>query len=1144
MSLKKHFCYLFIICILFTNFLIPGSTLLAQEKQILFTNLDNTDGLSHNRVHVILKDSRGFMWFGTMQGLCRYDGYSFKVFKNNPLDSNSIGGNTITQLVEDNDNKIWVTANYEIDIFDPISETFVHNHKVFNQKNGVPKANNLYYKDKNGDFWFAHPDSGLYKYLFRKDSLIKINYVIEDTATIGHERITDISEDSKGNLWLIHDNGVLEKIDHNNFKVILRIHLNTGSDLLLKFLIDSDDDFWIYAYNTNFGVIYYNLQNRKVRYIDKNSKETQLSNDLISSIAQDDDGLIWIGTDQGGINLLNKNDFSISYILNNPFNNLSLSQNTVTEIYKDRDGYMWIGTFKKGISYYHKHLYKFQLYKLNLGDRSGPEINDIDNFAEDKEGNIWIGTNGGGLIYFNRQKKTYTNYKNIPDDSKSLSSNVIIGMCIDSDNRLWAGTYLGGLNYFDGKGFHHYRHNPNDNSTISDDRIWEVFEDSEKKLWLGTLLGGINVFDPVSKKVIRHFKQGTGYDDLKSNTIFSITEDFDKNMWFATTVGLSCYVRKEEKFKTFSHDENNPLSISNNLVFDVLHDSRGFIWAATNDGLNLLSSDQKSFRTFKEQDGLPSNAVLTLLEDDLKNLWMSTNNGLSNLIIQYDSLTKLYNYNFVNYDETDGLQGKEFNEKSAFKTSKGEILFGGGEGFNLFHPSKLESENVDANIFFTNFLLFNKTVNIGQVINGRILLSESISYTDEVVLKFKENIFTIEFARLNYLHPQKIQYNYKLEGFNKDWLTTDATSRKVSYTNLSPGKYVFRVQTTINDGTIDENESVLRIVILPPWWMTLFFRISVILLMVAFVSGFFLYRMRTLNRQKKQLEELVIKRTREIEEKNLMLIEKADQVNETNTLLEERQQRIEEQSEELMAQTEELEEANINLTELNSTKDKFFSIIAHDLKNPFASLMGFSELLSKNFKILPEEKKQKYSEVIFASSQIIYNLLDNLLQWARTQTGKISYEPVTFNIKALVEKNIALLQENFAKKEIILHYKNTEFYNVFADDNMIDTVIRNLLSNAVKYSNLGGEIYIICNKNSNFVETKIKDTGIGMTKDETEKLFRIDSSFSKQGTGGETGTGLGLLICREFIERNKGKIFVESAPGQGSTFIFTLPISG
>ncbi len=1139
MSLKKHFFCLVIF--IFTLDYLPGNILIAQEKQILFSNLDNTNGLSHNRVHCILKDSRGFMWFGTMQGLCRYDGYSFKIFKNNSSDSNSISGNTITGLIEDNANKIWVKANYVIDVFDPVSEIFNHHHKIFNQKGGIPEANNLYYKDHMGNFWFANSDSGLYKYIFSRDSLVKIKSNGKDTLSINNRRITDFSEDSGGHLWLIHESGILEKINSDNYKVTQRINLNTGSSFLFSFFIDAEDDFWIFAPNIA-GVIYYDLQSKQIEHFNKSSKKTQLNSNIIGGINQDNDGLIWIGTDHGGINILNKKDFSVSDVLNNPFNNLSLCQNSILTIYKDRDGFMWIGTFKKGVSYYHKYLYKFQLYKLNLEDSSGPELNDIDNFAEDKDGNLWIGTDGGGIIYFNRQKNTLTNYKNIPEDPKSLSSNIIIGMCVDHDNRLWTGTYFGGLNYFDGIRFYHYKHNPNDETSISDDRIWEVFEDSEKKLWLGTLQGGIDVFDPVSKKVIRHFKQDTGDYDLKSNTIFSITEDFDKNMWFATTGGLSYYDRKKEKFKTFAHDENKPSTISSNLIFDVLQDSRGFIWAATNNGLNLLSSDKNSFKTFKEQDGLPSNAVLTILEDNSNNLWVSTNNGLSNLIIKYDSLKSEYVYNFINYNETDGLQGKEFNEKSAFKTSRGELLFGGGGGFNLFRPSDLEAENIDAKLVFTNFLLFNKIVNIGQKINGRVLLSKSISYTNEITLKYKENIFTLEFARLNYLHPEKIQYNYKLEGFNNHWLKTDASLRKITYTNLNPGKYIFRVQSTKNDGSMDENETSIKIIILPPWWMTLFFRIAVILLIITVVTGFFLYRMRTLENQKRQLEMLVKERTHEIEEKNTILLEKAEQVNETNQLLEERQQQVEEQSEELMAQKEELEKANENLTELNSTKDKFFSIIAHDLKNPFASIMGFSEILSSKYDLINDDKRKHFIAIIFDSVMKVYELLENLLQWARSQTGKIACDPVTFDIKTLIEKNIDLIKENIAKKKISIHYKDIQSYNVFADINMIDTVIRNILSNALKYSNIGGEIYVICNKNSNQVEIQIKDTGTGMTKEEIEKLFRVENTVSKPGTNGENGTGLGLLICREFIERNNGKISIESSPGIGSAFSFTLPI--
>jgi signal transduction histidine kinase len=465
------------------------------------------------------------------------------------------------------------------------------------------------------------------------------------------------------------------------------------------------------------------------------------------------------------------------------------------------------------------------------------------------------------------------------------------------------------------------------------------------------------------------------------------------------------------------------------------------------------------------------------------------------------------------------------------------MYFGGLNGYNSFYPDDIQDNKFIPPVYITDLLIYFEQMQINEEGSP---LTKSITETDKIILTHKQSVITFRYTALNYLNSEKNQYAYQLEGFDKGWNNV-GTRREVTFTNLDPGSYVFRIKASNDDGIWNEEGKSIAITILPPWWKTLIFKIAALLLILTLLVGFYFYRVSQLNKQRIQLEKLIRERTSEIEEKNRILTKQAAELNETNSLLEERQQKIEEQTEELLAQKENLEEANAHLKELNSTKDKFFSIIAHDLKNPFNTILGFSELLNMKYDTLSEEKKLRYMEVIFSSSKNIYNLLENLLQWARTQTDKIAFEPIVFSLKQLVEQNINLLKENITTKKIKIEHKITDSCDVYADRNMINTVIRNLLTNAIKFTQSGGDIAINTLRKNSQIEISVQDSGIGMSAEETEKIFRVDANFSRSGTDGETGTGLGLILCKEFITKNGGKIWVESDPGKGSRFLFTLP---
>jgi signal transduction histidine kinase len=419
----------------------------------------------------------------------------------------------------------------------------------------------------------------------------------------------------------------------------------------------------------------------------------------------------------------------------------------------------------------------------------------------------------------------------------------------------------------------------------------------------------------------------------------------------------------------------------------------------------------------------------------------------------------------------------------------------------------------------------------------------NISEAKEIKLNWDQSVFSFSFAAINYTNAMKNQYAYIMEGLEQEWNFTDASRRYVTYTNLNPGEYNFRVKASNNDGVWNEKGVSLRIIILPPWWKTLWFKLASISIIIFIFASILLLRVRGLNKQKSLLEKLVVIKTSELQEKNDILVKQAEELNKSNTLLEERQRQIEEQSEELLSQKEALVEMNNELNELNASKDKFFSIIAHDLKNPFSTIIGYSDMLKEEMKSGNYETIKESAILINTSAVQTLSLLENLLEWANSQRGKISFNPVPINLRELLVEEFSLLDDMATGKNIELKSYLTDNLIVSADRNMIKTIFRNLISNAIKFTHKNGKVEVKAVRDNRHVEISVSDNGIGMTSNTKAKLFRIDGDLTTNGTEDEKGTGLGLFLCKEFVEKNGGKIWVESESGKGSTFKFILPLN-
>ncbi|WP_144916047.1 hybrid sensor histidine kinase/response regulator transcription factor [Mucilaginibacter frigoritolerans] len=1078
----------------------------AQSSQYQFSHLGISDGLSHNQVNCIYKDSEGFMWFGTASGLNRYDGYNFKVFKHDADNKNSLLDDFITNIFEGPDKKLYISTRTGYCFYDPETEQFNSDMSLLLGPLKLPNypVISKIVRNNHGDFWFLCPDSGIYRYNTLSRQTKRYYHNIKSKPSLYSSTVADLSEDAKGNIWLVYYDGTVEMFNIKLNKITYRTNVFTrvsrNTNNYYSITVDRDNDLWLYASNVNMGVYYYSPSTGIFRHINKETRETKLKSNIINNIVQADNGLIWIATDHGGINVLDKKNFKITYLLNREDDAKSLRQNSVM-LYKDNTGIMWAGTFKEGISYYHNNIIRFPLYRHFASDPGSLSFEDVDKFVEDKLGNLWIGTNGGGLIYYNRKTGKFKQYKYDPGNPNSLSNDIIVSLCIDHNQKLWIGTYFGGLDCFDGNSFTHYKHDDKVPTSIADDRVWNILEDSRHRLWIGTFAGGLEIFDN-SKKIFYHpFKQ----TEIRCPYISSIFEDKDGNIWVGGYFGIDVIMKEGNRVIHYKRNANNENSLIDDNINCINQDSRGLIWIGTRAGLNILNPKTKRFTPLTKKNGLPDNSILDILEDNKGAMWLSSSNGLCRITMSPSNGT--YSFQFENFDETDGLQGREFNVNAALKTSKGELIFGGGHGFNIFDPLSIQPNTNKPELIFTDFLLFNKSIAANEAVNGHVILSKAISATRSITLNHSENVFTIEFAALNFFNPHKVKHQYMMEGFDKGWLNADNATRKATYTNLDGGDYTFKVRASNSEGAWNPNYIALRIKVQPPFWKSPVAYISYVMLIFGIL---FLIRQRGIQKIKRKF-----------------IAEQEKQ--ETKLIIEQERKEVK------------------RMHELDMMKIKFFTNVSHEFRTPLSLIMApVDKMLNHTTDV---DQKQQLT-MIRKNAKRLLNLVNQLLDLRKMEIQELKLHNKPGDIVKFI-KEISLSFTNIADEKGIGFVFDTELETLITsfDHDKIERILFNLLSNAFKFTPMGGHVSVLLNMvynrsmvESQLLEIKVIDTGIGIPFEKHDKIFErfyqhdIPESLLNQGSG------IGLAIAREFVKMHKGEIIVESEPGHGSCFIIQLPL--
>ena len=1051
----------------------------AQE----FSSLNVNNGLSNNQVNCIFKDNRGFMWFGTMSGLNRYDGFTCRVFRHSTADTASIADDYVYGIAAAPGNRLFIRTRNGDMLYNPVTEQFSDAGAWLKSK-GLPLTGITGTLQADSAFWVGYQDGNIYRLNEKKNGAV--------TRVLHHAGIpvADIAETGGGRLGILYLNGELDMLDTATGALIS--HTNAIARFIdtrpvsLRLFADAQQDLWIYMPGSDFGVIYLNGKSGNIRRL--SSKNGSLNNDIVNSIVQDEKGQIWIGTDHGGINVLNKETFKSYYLLRREEDVKSVAENAIYALYKDNGGIIWCGTYKRGVSYYAENMLRFDLYVHKYADPHSLNYNDVNCFTEDRNGNVWIGSNGGGLMYFDRRANTFTQMKHDPRNDNSISSDVILSVYVDDDNSLWIGYYFGGLdNYHNGR-FTHYRAGDDSNS-LSNKSVWKIFKDKQGNFWIGTLGGGLDRLDR-SGGYFYHNNVNIP-NSVHSNYITDLAEDRKGNLWIGTAYGIDVLDKAKG---VYIHYLRATHQLSNDNTSSLLCDSRGIMWAGTRDGLNAYDPGKQQFISFRIQDGLPDNNIISILEDNDHYLWVSTSNGLSKIAVQQEENGGV-GIICHNYDEKDGLQGNAFNINAALKLRSGELMFGGADGFNIFDPARVKQVRHEPPIVFTSLQLFNRTIAVNEKHNNHVILPAAMPETNEIVLRHNENDFSFDFAALDFTNTDKNRYayTYKLEGFNKEWQTTDGKSRRINYTNINPGDYTLFLKAVSDDGALPWKGISLRIRILPPFWATPLAYVTYVLLVAAVLL---------------LLRRIVLQRA---------------------------QRRF--------ALQQERREAK-QLHELDMLKIKLFTNLSHEFKTPVSLILAPLE------EVITHEEDHNFRHKLYLirrnAKRLLY-LANQLMDFRKMEMQELKLNPAPGDIIGFIREVVYSFTDLAERKqvELFFHTGNETLYTCF-DHDKIERILYNLLSNAFKFTLAEGAVKVLTGFTANgdqaLLEIKVTDTGIGIPPERHEKIF--EQFFQSDSPGGfvNQGSGIGLAITREFVKLCKGTITVESEVNKGTCFTLRLPM--
>jgi signal transduction histidine kinase/CheY-like chemotaxis protein/ligand-binding sensor domain-containing protein len=1090
-----------------------------QAGNLKFEHIGTDAGLSQSNVTCILRDSRGFMWFGTREGLNKYDGYGFVVYKNAAEDSQSLSGNHVTSIVEDKTGDIWVsTAGGGLNRYDRSKDRFVH------YRERVPAdLINALMLDDSGRIWIGSADRGAFVLDPATGKLISYTTDSRNANSLSDNDVSAILEDSHQRIWIGTSHGGLNLFDRRRHSFTRWQHRSTdgsspGGNTITRLFDDGQQRLWIGL--RDGGLDLFDPARGSFRHFRNDPRNSNsLGSNVVLSLEDDDKGNLWVGTENGGISILEPGMKNFHNYSHDDIDNTSLSNNSIYALYKDPQGNMWVGTYDGGVNLFNKSANLFAHYKHNSSPESLSNNNVLD-LLEDSRNNLWIGTDGGGLDRIDPATGRFTHFTHSITDKNSISGNYVLTLCEGHDGNLWMGTWGDGITVInrEGKVIRQYKCDPADASSLSGNNVYFITEDRENNFWIGTFGGGLSKYDSKKNRFFR-YKHDAGNPNSPSNDdISSLLVDSKGILWIGTFGGGL------DKFDigtgVFSHFifEAGKNSLSNNTINYVYEDKEGNIWVCTTDGLNCLDPKTGRFKDSLPIGVLAKSVIFGIQEDNNGDLWVSSNIGLSRIDPRAGAGggsgagagagAGARGWTVKNFSVADGLQFNEWKAHSCFKSRSGALYFGGVNGFNTFFPDSIRESAYDPPLLFTGLRIFNKEVPISADAKDVSPLKKNITETRDIEISYKSSVISFEFASLNYTVPAKKHYAYMLEGFDKTW-NDIGTKRTATYTNLDPARYTFKVKGWDNNGDWSPSIASIELTVTPPFWQIWWFRLLVTVAGMGIVVVIHRLRLHAIRLQKKRLEEEVDHRTSQL------------------ALSRDEERRAREQAE-----------------KASRAKSEFMANISHELRTPMNAIIGFTDLvLTTDLQV----SQREYLGNVHRSGYNLLGIINDILDYSKIEAGKLTIENTSFRLCQLVEDTVdSLAIKAFEKKlELICEIDPSLPVQVLGDPVRIQQILINLLGNAIKFTEKGEVVVSVKKGPASLGEDEkkyqpifisVKDTGIGIPAHKLSQIFESFTQADSTTTRKYGGTGLGLTIARNLAEMMGGCLDVQSEPGKGSTF--------
>jgi signal transduction histidine kinase/ligand-binding sensor domain-containing protein/CheY-like chemotaxis protein len=1076
---------------------LPASlaALTRYSQGITFGHVPPDAGLSQSVVTDFVQDDLGFLWLATQDGLNRYDGTEFRIFKEDPAATISLRGNSVTSLDKAPSGEIWIGTNDGgLNRYDPLTgqfSAFLNDPQNANSlsENSVAAVD----VDSAGIVWAGTSNRGLNRLDPRTGQVTRYVSEPSDPNSLSTDNILAVLCDANGFVWVGTGGGGLDRLDpatgaFSHYPSDPNDPQSLGDSFVQTLYLDRQGTLWVGTFIA--GLDRLDVQTgRFTRFVHDPADPASLGHNSVASVFEDRTGRLWVGTAGGGLHLLDRKTGRFTRYQNDPGEPTCLSNNSVMSIFEDNSGMLWFGTFGSGADTYDPYRTKFSLVRSRPGYAGSLSSASVWGILEDEQGVLWVGTNGGGLNRFDPATATWKYYQNDPADAGSLADNTVYAVYQDRQGTLWLGTPLG-LERFDRatETFKHY----------ALPLILTIFEDREGGFWLGS--GAALIAFNRQTGAARFFTHDPQNPyTLSSNAVYTIMEDKQGRLWIGTTNGgLDRYDQATQRFQRYVRDAQNPSSLSSNTVLDMIQTQDGTLWIGTAGGLNRFDPEGGTFTAFREAEGLPNDYVYGILEDGQGDLWLSTNKGLS----RFDPRT----LSFRNYDRSDGLQSNEFNQFAHLKNRQGVMFFGGVLGLNVFHPDLIRDNPFIPPIAITGFQIYGRPVPVGP----ESPLERPIEALSSIRLPYSDRYFQLSYAALHFSSPEEIRYAYILEGLDEEW-TEAGNLHLANYTNVPPGNYVFRVKATNSDGVWNEQGAALRIAIPPPFWQTTWFRILVAAGAIGMISSLFVVRIRSVERQRERLETQVLERTHELREA-----------------------------------MGELERAKVAAEAASQAKSAFLANMSHEFRTPLNAILGFTQIMARDRR-LPADQQEDL-QIIHRSSEHLLGLINDVLEMSKIEAGRTMLNRHAFDLHRLLEG----LEEMFAVRAeskgvaLALDLDPEVPRYVRSDEGKLRQVLMNLLGNGVKFTALGQVVLRVRAASAPDgrgaeVSFAVQDTGPGIAPDELDRLF-VPFGQTSSGRLSQEGTGLGLAISQQFVRLMGGEIRAHCELGEGSTFEFDLPV--